>query len=745
LNRRGQFVALWAPSFLAVLISLILFISVFDRQEGFQKDLLLAQKRLADCEHIIQDLTVESLWLNFSGSGSADLKGLERIRRIIRELELQIPIKTDDFFLRLDNYEEFLNQLNHGLSGEEALTLIRNREFGLKLAFDQLRSELDGWHLDNLRKSYVSIVTGSIVLLSLFILQGFFLVPYLLLRPLRKINQDLLSSERRQESILRGTNVGTWELFVQTGELHINERWASLLGYSLGELQPCSFDTWNHLLHPDDGKAVDKILQRHFSGEIDHYEAEFRMRHKYGHWVWIMSRGRVAEWDSVKKPLLMQGIHQDISDRKAKEERILQTNQELELAKNHADFLARQAEEANLAKSQFLANMSHEIRTPLNGVIGMNCLLLDTPLNREQREYLSTAITCGENLLDLINGILDLSKIEAGKLELDNREFSPKTLCDEIRDAFAKPALNRGLTFAVEVAPDVPLKACSDPMRIKQILNNLVSNALKFTQSGGVKLKVVNARKIKETDNPREIMLRFEVHDTGIGIPEEKRHLLFQKFSQVDPSNTRLYSGSGLGLAISKELVNLMGGRIGMESAVGHGSSFWFTILVTDPTCPLLSPSDRDIKPQELASSRLGIEKQAAAIASLPDAEKIKILVAEDNPVNQRVVQIMLRKLGFQSKLAENGSQAFSIFQKEDFDLVLMDLQMPLMDGLETTQRIRVWENDSQRPPTPIIAMTAHARDEDRQRCLQVGMNDHIAKPLQPELFLQTLRANLPQ
>ncbi|MBI4990018.1 MAG: response regulator [Rhodocyclales bacterium] len=378
------------------------------------------------------------------------------------------------------------------------------------------------------------------------------------------------------------------------------------------------------------------------------------------------------------------------------------------------------AEAASRAKSQFLANMSHEIRTPMNGILGMAELLLDTPLSERQRRYLEALYRSGESLLDIINDILDFSKIEAGKLELAPSDFSLHAAVREAGEAFSERASRKGLTLACRIDGAVPDAVHGDAVRLRQILNNLIGNAIKFTEKGGVSVTVA--------PGPQGA-LRFSVSDTGIGIAEEARALIFDAFAQADISHSRRYGGTGLGLSISKQLIELMGGRIGLESTPGQGSTFWFDVS--------LAPAA-----QAVAGSG-----PAAAPRALPRLHG-HVLLAEDNAVNEVVAGAMLESFGLRVSVAQNGRQALEALAAQAFDVVLMDCQMPEMDGFEATRRIRQREREKGVPlPSrqPIVAVTANAIEGDRDRCLAAGMDDYLSKPFNKADLHALLSRWLPQ
>ena len=488
---------------------------------------------------------------------------------------------------------------------------------------------------------------------------------------------------------------------MQTGEAVINEEWARIIGYTLDELSPVAIETWKKYSHPDDLRRSDELLDIYLRGEFGYYECEARMKHKNGDWVWVLGRGKVASWSEDGKPLMMFGTHQDITERKQAEDDLL-------LAK-------AAAESANRAKSDFLANMSHEIRTPMVAIIGLGDLTLETKLSPVQRDYLENITTSARSLLAILNGILDFSKVEAGKLDLESVVFSLPASLEKVAGVITVQARAKGLAYQTEVASDVPKVVIGDPLRLEQVLINLLGNAVKFTTQGSVGLAIAPI----ETSAER-VVLEFKVSDTGIGLSPEQCSTIFAPFTQADSSTTRRYGGTGLGLSISQRLVALMGGSITVEGEPGQGSVFRFT------ACFL--PTVVEALPVAPAPARIDLSVIKGA----------RVLLVEDQPINRKIAHSMLHRAGLLVTMATDGREAVELVgdTAEPFDLVLMDIQMPEMDGYEATRRLREhWGTDV----LPIIAMTAHALPEERRKCLAAGMNDHVTKPIDVAELHETL------
>lgn len=444
-------------------------------------------------------------------------------------------------------------------------------------------------------------------------------------------------------------------------------------------------------------------------GEV--WQGEVCNRAGDGSHYWVQATN-AAVHDEDGVVLGYVSVRTDITENKLHQQRLEHTQQLLLEA-------TADAEAANRAKSGFLATMSHEIRTPMNGVLGMLGLLMDCDLPTEQKKLVRTARESADSLLVIINDILDYSKLEAGRIQLENITFSLNQILDSVISLLKSRADSKNLYLELDLAPDLPPWITGDPTRLRQILFNLIGNAIKFTERGGV--RAIVSHKTTSSDG---IEVSFEIRDTGIGIPKEARSRLFTRFSQADDSTTRRFGGTGLGLAISKQLANLMGGEIGVESVVGKGSRFWFTIIA--------QPAD---KPELLDSPA------ATAYDDLLD-DRLRILVADDNHVNQMFVRALLTKRGHTVDVVSNGAEALVAVQRCSYDIVLMDVQMPEMDGVEATRRLR--NLDGPAGSIPIIALTANAMTGQREEYLAAGMDDYISKPIEPmQLFSSIVRVFL--
>jgi PAS domain S-box-containing protein len=659
----------------------------------------------------------------------------------------------------------------------------------------------------------------------------------------RKAEEALVEREARFKQLFDSMNDGISLRDARTFELlDANRRYYEMFGYTRGELKGLPLGSLSAHESVEERRARLIVYYERIVKGVPGF-LQWEAKRKDGSIFWLELNGTMITIGNRECLLL---VLRDITERK---------RQEIELTRSR---------DANQAKSDFLANMSHEIRTPLNGVIGMTGLLLDTDLDEEQLRYAETVRTSGESLLAIVNDILDFSKVEVGKLDLETLDFDLCALLDDFAAMLALRAREKELEFICATAPDVPSLVRGDPGRLRQVLLNLAGNAVKFTHKGEI---AVRASLVSETDD--EVMIRFSVKDTGIGIPADKQELLFQRFTQADGSTTRKYGGTGLGLAISKQLTEIMGGEIGVVSKEGEGSEFWFTarlgkqaehertiappaeirgmrILVVDDnvtnrevlTAQLLAwgarleearngpmalqalylakgagdpfqlaiidmqmpgmdgaslaraiKADEKLKDTRLVLySSLGkrgdaqqmqqigfagyltkpvqrpelldclstvlagtaVAQQAQPIGTRHSIREmrrgtVRILLAEDNITNQQVALGILKKLGLRAEAVANGAEAVKALELIPYDLVLMDVQMPEMDGLEATQEIRNPQSAVRNHQIPIIAMTAHAMQGDREKCIGAGMNDYLTKPVSPQALVDVLEKWLPK
>ncbi|MDR2422795.1 MAG: PAS domain-containing protein [Deltaproteobacteria bacterium] len=531
----------------------------------------------------------------------------------------------------------------------------------------------------------------------------------------KAIEQSLAENNSQLELIFNAARIGAWDWDVVNGVIKFNDVYLDMLGYRPDEIKG-TIEEWESFVHPDELEATNAALDRALTEEDGMYASEIRMRHKDGHYVWTYDFGRVVTRDENGNALRMVGGHFDFDERKKMEMDFFamqEHERELRLARDLA-------EESTRAKSEFLANMSHEIRTPMNAIIGLTHLVLETELDDQQLDYIRRTEMAAKALLRIINDILDFSKIEAGKLEMEETSFQLVDVLNGMIDILEVKAVEKGLDFHLNLSPEVPSHFLGDPVRLGQVLNNLVSNAIKFTSKGAITVNVS-----LEERGEFDAVLLFSVADSGIGLTPEQIKGLFTPFTQADTSTTRKYGGTGLGLTISKRLVEMMDGRIWCQSQAGQGSVFNFTAR--------LKINREAVK--ESNDPPRGVSKISESLKAIHGA---KILLTEDNEVNQLVASRILSKAGFEVKIANNGAEAVSMVQAEPFDLILMDIQMPEMDGLTATQAIRAMDGfDS----IPIVAMTAHAMSGDRELSLAAGMNDHISKPINlTELYLTLLK-----
>jgi len=493
--------------------------------------------------------------------------------------------------------------------------------------------------------------------------------------------------------------------------IYVNPAVEKLIGYAVEEMHQRQFIQW---MHPEDQERIARLWDGVFQGQ-GYADVEFRAITRSGELKWFSgTHGPLL--DERGHQIGVQGVDRDITARKQAEEALKRSLAELRETEEALRETRDQALEAARTKSYFLATMSHEIRTPMNGILGMNGLLLDTALDDEQRDMARMVQRSGQSLLTIINDILDFSKIETGKMELDDTDFDLPREVDDVRQLLAGQAERKQTTLRCSIDANVPGTMRGDAGRLRQVLINLVGNAVKFTSSGEVAVSISLAE-----DGDSSAVIRCEVRDSGGGIAPDVLTRLFQPFTQADVATTRKFGGTGLGLAISKQLVEKMGGQIGAESRPGVGSTFWFTVRLGKQTGMVEAPTE-----------------SPPAATPAPAPENIRILVVEDNLVNQKLMLRLLEKLGYCPELATNGLKAIEALERSAYEIVLMDCQMPEMDGFEATRRIRGKESGARR--TPIIAMTANAMSGDRELCLEAGMDDYVTKPVDVQLLAATLR-----
>ena len=523
--------------------------------------------------------------------------------------------------------------------------------------------------------------------------------------------QDITDEKRQRDSLremeaqyrlaMEATGIGMWGWNLQTNVVEWSDEAYLQLGYPPRAFN-VTLDVFRSLVHPDDWDATIQGVEAQMARN-ERFEAQFRLRTASGQWIWIEGRGKATAYDSEGGPTFMMGTHTNI-DHVKKAEEALQTAR-------------RAAEEANEAKSRFLANMSHEIRTPMSGIIGLSDLGRDeTDPQRLQQQLHKVHASAGQ-LLGILNDILDLSKIDAGQFQLDPHPFNPETLIDNLLSLFSQSAFDKGIVLSAEVDPAVGDAYSGDELRLRQVLSNLLSNAIKFTEQGTVCLRIGCGERAEDTDSTQWI--RFEVRDTGSGINEDTRAKLFKPFSQGDSSISRRYGGTGLGLAISARLVSFMGGDvIHLESAPGEGSSFSFEIPLHCCT------------PQEFE------QLSRETMRQMPDEMRFigHVLLAEDNRINQEVARTQLERLGVSVVVVNNGLQAVEAVSQQSFDLVLMDIQMPVMDGFEATRQIL-----NIQPSIPVVALTAAVMADDRKHAAEAGMCDHLGKPFGRDALAEML------
>lgn len=523
------------------------------------------------------------------------------------------------------------------------------------------------------------------------------------------LEEELRIREERWNYALEGSGEGVFDWDIVNGTIYLSRQWKAMLGYDDTDLEN-DVATWRARVHPEDVEPTRIALDAYLSGQMKTYEHEYRLRHRDGSWRWILAKGEVVAWTADGSPRRFVGTQTDITPKKTEHWSLIE-------ARDAAVSSAK-------SKADFLAVMTHELRTPLNAVLGMSTLLADTELDEVQRDYVATLQSGGKALLATVNDILDLSKLDSGKVQLENITYDARALATEALHLMNARALEKGLSLEFR-GPSEMVWVKGDPHRIRQILLNLLGNAIKFTHAGGVCVALTKFGDPCHT-------VRFNVEDTGIGIPADKLASVFEPFSQADASTSRNYGGTGLGLAICKQLVDLMGGHIGVRARAGGGTVFEFSL-------PAQAASGLSLPPKSLQNVHDRVEARLRERRAL-------VLVADDNLANQKVIRAFLEKLGARVDCVNNGAEAVRAVSQSPYDMVFMDCQMPQMDGYEATRQIRQMAGRTR--DIPIVALTASSHAEALDECTASGMNSFLTKPVQRaalrEVLSQTLLAAAP-
>ncbi len=524
----------------------------------------------------------------------------------------------------------------------------------------------------------------------------------------KEIAAELAATRDRLLEAQQISHLGNWSLDIKNGDLEWSDEIYRIFGFEPQQFE-ATYRAFMECIHPDDRQKVTHALDRSVAGDVA-YDIDHRIVLPDGEVRIVHELGKVFR-DESGEALRMLGIVLDITDQTHTKKAIVEAKEA--------------AEQASRAKSEFLANMSHEIRTPMTSIIGMAELLSETGLDEEQNEYIERLRNSGDALIGIINDILDISKIEAGQVELEEIEFNLVAEIDRILSVFRSKMEKKGIALNCTLSPTLPKTFIGDPARLRQVLINIIGNAVKFTDSGEIAIEADCAG----CDDGEEVCrLQLSIRDTGIGIEPEKLESIFSEFVQADASTTRLYGGTGLGLAISKKLVQLMGGEIAVKSTTGQGSTFFVTFDMKRGAGEGTEEAVSDVVP---------VEKYPEG------AEGGRILLAEDAEDNRLLVKAFLKGTPHTLDMAEDGEKAFERFTAGEYDLVLMDMQMPVMDGYEATRIIRKWEEEKGLEKTPIVAFTAHALTEEVARCMKMGCTAHIAKPVRKKNLLAAISEHL--
>ena len=524
----------------------------------------------------------------------------------------------------------------------------------------------------------------------------------------RLLAEEALDETRdRLQLAVEAAGLALWDWQLPSDQVFLTARWGEMLG---DIAMDGYWDTKDlrERTHPEDRDQLKLVTQDLLSGRKTHGVTQFRVRSADG-WMWVETHGMVAEHDNRGHPIRLMGTHADITERKQVEAEGLQARE--------------LAEQASRTKSDFLTNISHDLRTPLNALMGLTRLLMDSPLTEEQKSWLDLMDSSAHALLGLLNDVLDLSRIEAGKLDIEKVPFRLHETLEELSTLYAGQAHAKSMEWKLQLASNLPNMVEGDPGRLRQVVANLLSNALKFTPKGG---QIRVSAQVHSSAQGQQRMLRLQVQDTGVGIAKDHQATIFDAFTQADASTARRFGGSGLGLAICAKLTRLMGGRIELASELGKGSTFTVTLPLHEPAVANDDPKSAPAELQEVAKAN---ERFAG----------MTVLVAEDHPVNELLINQLLKRLGCQVRNARDGEQAVQLWKQGGVDLVLMDVQMPGTNGLQATRMIREQEILQGKRHTPIVAVTANAMKGDREACLAAGVDGYTPKPVSPQALIRAM------
>lgn len=652
-------------------------------EENFQKE--YEEKKAEVSEHI-------AALTSLTGENLSQQSRLEELRSYYISFAEKLEERVNVSEVRMNAQSlgdvEDINKLKEDI--------VRINSAVLKEEYDLLNTHING--LENQKSQYlytliIGVLVGSVLLLifNLFLLRA--------QKTKTKVEASLRESEDRFAIAMDGMQDGLFDWNIETDEVFYSRGYFNMLGYQ-DKPQFGVKQDFADLVHPDDEKELWSVVNNYLSGNLSEFSCQFRMKHESGRWVWIQSKGKAQFRDG--KAYRMLGIHSDITHAKRAQEKL------------EAEKL--EAEKANMAKSEFLAHMSHEIRTPLTAISGIAEILQRSKTNFDdrQKKLVGTLNNSTAALKDLINDILDFSKIESGELDLTNEAFDLGSLFEQVVSMMSVRASEKGVSFVLDYNKLKDVQFEGDEVRIRQVLINLISNAIKFTEAGG---SVTVHAYFEDRDGVES--LRVDVSDTGIGIAPENFDLVFERFKQADSSVSRKYGGTGLGLPISRNLSRLMGGDIFISSQVDKGSTF--SLLLPSKTI------SNDV--EKLDISTQDNQKLTEKIqASLQD--KVKVLVVEDYEGNVAIVSYILEEIGLDYSVASTGLEAVNQWKEHHFDMILMDVQMPEMDGFTATKKIREMELESKAERVPIIGMTAHALVGDKDKCIEAGMDSYLPKPI---------------